>query len=66
MLLPWKIGPFPPPSNQGEDVSLGDFRGKKVVLCFYQKDVPQRVNYKKTKAFQERSAEFEQKGVVIH
>ena len=51
-------------SDDDKEVSLNDFRGKKVVLCFYPKDgTPGCTN--EAKDFRDNVKEFEQENTVI-
>jgi peroxiredoxin Q/BCP len=51
-------------SDEGKDVSLSEYRGKKVVLYFYPKDgTPGCTN--EAKAFRDAIKEFEKKNAVI-
>ncbi|MCJ7856062.1 thioredoxin-dependent thiol peroxidase [Lachnospiraceae bacterium NSJ-143] len=50
--------------QNGNDISLSDFRGKKVVLYFYPKDMTPGCSLQAQK-FAELCAEFEKKGAVI-
>ncbi|GAF67172.1 peroxiredoxin [Bacillus sp. TS-2] len=60
-----KVAPaFKLPANNGEEVSLTDFKGKKVVLYFYPKDMTPGCT---TQAcdFRDFSREFEQFNTII-
>ena len=51
-------------NQNGEDVTLSDFRGKKVVLYFYPKDNTPGCSAQAA-AFASLNAEFEKKGAVV-
>lgn len=55
---------FTLPSQSGEEVSLDDFRGRKVVLYFYPKDFTSGCT-KEACSFRDRFDEFKDKDAVI-
>jgi peroxiredoxin Q/BCP len=55
---------FTLPSNEGKDVSLRDFRGKKVVLYFYPKDDTPGCT-KESCSFRDNLARVKRKGAVV-
>lgn len=52
------------PTGGGKEISLSDFRGKKVVLYFYPKDMTSGCT-KEACAFQERLQAIKKKGAVV-
>lgn len=55
---------FTLPSDQGRDIALSDFKGKKVILYFYPKDNTSGCTME-AKAFRDHLAEFDAKGYVV-
>ncbi len=55
---------FSAPDQSGKTVSLGDFKGKKVVLYFYPKDDTPGCTTEAC-SFRDEHAAFEKKGVVV-
>jgi peroxiredoxin Q/BCP len=55
---------FSAPDQSGKTVSLGDFKGKKVVLYFYPKDDTPGCTTEAC-SFRDEYAEFKKRGVVI-
>jgi len=52
------------PNQDGKEIKLSDFRGKKVVLYFYSKDNTSGCN-KQACGFAALNEQFEQKGAVV-
>jgi len=55
---------FELPSDRGEKVRLSDFRGKKVVLYFYPKDMTSGCT-KEACSFRDNYPQYEEQGAVI-
>lgn len=65
MPKPGQIAPdFELPSETGETVRLSDFRGKKVVLYFYPKDMTSGCT-KEACSFRDNYPQYEEQGAVI-
>lgn len=65
MLKPGDIAPdFSLTSDNGETVSLDEYRGKKVVLYFYPKDMTEGCT-KESCDFRDNIKKFEKNGVVV-
>lgn len=65
MLRPGDLAPvFTLPDSQGKEVSLADFKGKKVVLYFYPKDSTPGCT-RQACAFRDSFSEFEARGVTV-
>lgn len=59
-----EVPDFTLPASNGTDVSLSDFRGQKVVLYFYPKNMtPACTN--EACSFRDHSGELQQEGVVV-
>ena len=59
-----KAPTFTAPTNGGGKVSLGDFKGRHVILYFYPKDDTPGCT-KEACAFRDEFAEFKKKGAVV-
>ncbi len=55
---------FTLPDKDGKEISLSNFRGRKVVLYFYSKDNTPGCT-RQAMAFAENHAEFEKRGIVV-
>ena len=65
MIEPGLVAPaFTLPNHRGEAVSLSDFRGRRVVLCFYPNDFSP-VCSDQLSVYQEVKPELEEKGVEL-
>ena len=65
MPKPGQIAPdFELPSDRGEKIRLSDFRGKKVVLYFYPKDMTSGCT-KEACSFRDNYPQYEEQGAVI-
>lgn len=65
LLLEGSVAPqFTAPSTSGHDVSLTDFKGKKVVLYFYPKDDTPGCT-KEACAFRDKAKELTDKGAIV-
>ncbi len=64
-LKPGQVAPdFELPSDSGKPVRLSDFRGKKVVLYFYPKDMTSGCT-KEACSFRDNYPQYEEQGAVI-
>lgn len=62
---PGQVAPdFELPSDRGEKIRLSDFRGKKVVLYFYPKDMMSGCT-KEACSFRDNYPQYEEQGAVI-
>lgn len=62
---PGQVAPdFELPSDRGEKIRLSDFRGKKVVLYFYPKDMTSGCT-KEACSFRDNYPQYEEQGAVI-
>jgi len=59
-----KVPDFTLPASNGKDVSLGDFRGKKVVVYFYPKDMTPGCTTESCD-FRDYNAQFKELGVEV-
>jgi len=65
MPKPGQVAPdFELPSDRGEKIRLSDFRGKKVVLYFYPKDMTSGCT-KEACSFRDNYPQYEEQGAVI-
>ncbi len=65
LLLEGSVAPqFTAPSTSGENVSLADLKGKKVVLYFYPKDDTPGCT-KEACAFRDKTKELTDKGAIV-
>ncbi len=65
MPQPGEVAPdFELPSDSGQSVRLSDFRGKKVVLYFYPKDMTSGCT-KEACSFRDNYPQYEEEGAVI-
>lgn len=65
MPQPGEVAPdFELPSDSGQSIRLSDFRGKKVVLYFYPKDMTSGCT-KEACSFRDNYPQYEEQGAVI-